>query len=552
MARAVASEKDWREIGHRAHDAPKEVLMRGTFTVALYLCLTMLLGSGAWAQIDYGDPSIYGIPVNLGPLVNTDEMEGSPTLAADELTLVFNRGDNDLAGIADLWMATRSSKSDPWGEGVELGPEINSEAYEMSASLTGDGLEIYIGRYYGGCCDYQLWSASRDSSEGQWTDAQRLPFSIAGVIPRVSLDGLTLFSSGQYPGDNFVRTRASRQDRWDNNRASRLSREINTARGESPGTLSADGLAFFFDREHGNDWQTFDMWVSQRDTLSSPWKPAVVLPEPVNVSGANDGFAWLSPDGTSLYFSSDRPGGYGSFDLWQVPIITEPSQPQLQAGDANRDLKFDQLDLVQVQIAAKYLTGQTATWGDGDWNGAPGGSPGNPPTGNNLFDQLDIVAALNAGKYLTGSYAALVGKGTPGDGQTSLIYNAGTGELAVDAPAAVQLTSINIDSAAGILTGAPATNLGGSFDNDGNNNIFKATFSSSFGSLSFGNVAQAGLSERFVLNDLSVVGSLAGGGDLGNVDLIYVPEPSTIALLAMGFLSIAGLIERRRARIALS
>ena len=36
--------------------------------------------------------------------------------------------------------------------------------------------------------------------------------------------------------------------------------------------------------------------------------------------------------------------------------------------------------------------------------------------------------------------------------------------------------------------------------------------------------------------DLSVVGSLAGGGDLGNVDLVYVPEPATALLLAMGLL----------------
>ena len=107
------------------------------------------------------------------------------------------------------------------------------------------------------------------------------------------------------------------------------------------------------------------------------------------------------------------------------------------------------------------------------------------------------------------------------------------------------MTSINIDSAAGIFTGDPCANLGGSFDNCGgpnnNNNIFKATFGSSFGSLSFGNVAQTGLTEDFVANDLTVVGSLAGGGDLGAVDLIYVPEPSTFVLAVMcllGFLSV--------------
>jgi hypothetical protein len=208
--------------------------------------------------------------------------------------------------------------------------------------------------------------------------------------------------------------------------------------------------------------------------------------------------------------------------------------PFLQAGDADQDLDFDQLDLVLVQIAAKYLSGEAAAWREGDWNGAPGGTTGNPPTGNGFFDQLDVVAALTAGVYLTGPYAAVASGGVEGDSQTSIVYDANSGEITVDAPAATQLTSINIDSKASVFTGEAAQNLGGSFDNDADNNIFKATFGSSFGSLSFGNVAQAGLSEEFILGDLTVIGSLAGGGALGNVDLIYVPEPSSSLLLMIG------------------
>jgi hypothetical protein len=208
------------------------------------------------------------------------------------------------------------------------------------------------------------------------------------------------------------------------------------------------------------------------------------------------------------------------------------------------DLKFDQIDLVQVQIAAKYLTGQAATWGEGDWDGGPGGSPGNPPVGDNRFDQLDIISALTAGKYLTGPYAA-VSEAPGGDGNATLIYNPGTGELAVEV-GATQLTSINIDSAGAIFTGEPAMNLGGSFDNDADNNIFKATFGSSFGSLTFGNVVQTGLSKEFVLGDLTVIGSLAGGGDLGAVDLRYVPEPSTFILAGIGLLGMIGLRRWRR------
>jgi hypothetical protein len=60
---------------------------------------------------------------------------------------------------------------------------------------------------------------------------------------------------------------------------------------------------------------------------------------------------------------------------------------QLFAGDANRDGVFNQLDIVQVLQAAKYQTGQPATWAEGDFNR------------DGIFDQLDIVAALQTGKY---------------------------------------------------------------------------------------------------------------------------------------------------------
>ena len=61
--------------------------------------------------------------------------------------------------------------------------------------------------------------------------------------------------------------------------------------------------------------------------------------------------------------------------------IVGPGEPALRAGDADQDLDFDQLDLVKVQIAAKYLTGSAATWGDGDWDGAPGGKQGGTASG---------------------------------------------------------------------------------------------------------------------------------------------------------------------------
>ena len=96
----------------------------------------------------------------------------------------------------------------------------------------------------------------------------------------------------------------------------------------------------------------------------------------------------------------------------------------------------------------------------------------------------------------------------------------------------------------GSFIGDKPVSLNGAFDNFAADNVFKATFGGSFGSISFGNILPTGLEESVVAGDLSVVGSLDGGGALGEVDLIYVPvpEPASAILLFIGVLmsAIAG------------
>jgi hypothetical protein len=58
----------------------------------------------------------------------------------------------------------------------------------------------------------------------------------------------------------------------------------------------------------------FDLWASTRATVTDPWS------EPVRLNNVNspqtDAGPYLSGDGMTLYFSSDRPGGMGGNDLW--------------------------------------------------------------------------------------------------------------------------------------------------------------------------------------------------------------------------------------------
>ena len=55
-------------------------------------------------------------------------------------------------------------------------------------------------------------------------------------------------------------------------------------------------------------------------------------------------------------------------------------------------------------------------------------------------------------------------------------------------------------------------------------------------------VNDAGTGELSV--DVPAVGSLAGGGGLGDVDLVHVPEPASAVMLALGF--VIGLFQIRQ------
>lgn len=128
----------------------------------------------------------------------------------------------------------------------------------------------------------------------------------------------------------------------------------------------------------------------------------------------------------------DKPGGNDHMSLPGVQLVSGVTG--LMPGDADQDWDFDQLDLVKVQIAAKYLTGQPATWGEGDWDGSPGGTQGAPPVGDGVFDQLDIIKALSVGIYLTGPYAAARPDGTAGRAQALVAMDGAVDLIHVPVP----------------------------------------------------------------------------------------------------------------------
>jgi hypothetical protein len=107
------------------------------------------------------------------------------------------------------------------------------------------------------------------------------------------------------------------------------------------------------------------------------------------------------PNGEGITFGGQDRGYYTISEGQDPPLYFFRRIGPAEAGDANRDLQFDQVDLVMALRGNKFHTGQPALWSEGDWNG------------DGVFDQLDIVAALRTGNYLQGPYLASTGVAAP-------------------------------------------------------------------------------------------------------------------------------------------
>jgi hypothetical protein len=83
---------------------------------------------------------------------------------------------------------------------------------------------------------------------------------------------------------------------------------------EGSPTVSADERVLFLTSNRADGQE--DIFVSTRWRRRDSWGEAINVGPPVNTAGSNENGLRLSLDGKSLYFSSNRPGGFGSSDLY--------------------------------------------------------------------------------------------------------------------------------------------------------------------------------------------------------------------------------------------
>ncbi|MFT4668522.1 MAG: outer membrane protein OmpA-like peptidoglycan-associated protein [Flavobacteriaceae bacterium] len=255
---------------------------------------------------------------------------------------VFERLANSYFFIND------TKKAEPYYKRVVKGRKVNSETvYNYAQSLKANGK----------VSDYNTWM--KKFSEMKPSDSRTVEFmknpnyipQIMDAFPMYEVKNLKDINSeysefgGIVIGKDFYfsssRNTSRRKYHWDEQpfldvykaslvgntikNAELLEGDVNTKYHEGNVAITADGKRMYFDRndyfegKYAKDEEgvnQINIYYSEK--IDGNWKG--VFSVPFNDSEYSNGHPALSPDGSILYFVSDKPGGKGGSDIYKVSL----------------------------------------------------------------------------------------------------------------------------------------------------------------------------------------------------------------------------------------
>ena len=139
----------------------------------------------------------WSAPENLGPNVNSEFWESSPSISPDKRDLYFSSSVPGGYGGKDIWVSHRKDNGG-WSEPQNLGPAINSAGDEACPFIHADNQTLYFNstglQGYSEKADLFI---SRKKPDGTWSEAENLGYPINTTDEEgsliVSSDGKTAF-----------------------------------------------------------------------------------------------------------------------------------------------------------------------------------------------------------------------------------------------------------------------------------------------------------------------------------------------------------------------
>ncbi len=285
-------------------------------------------GAGRVVTLGDGSPRPYHFdaPKLVAEIAAPADRTDNPTLTGDLLEIFFT---SDRAGTGDLWFARRAEATLPFDAPAPIA-ELNTDGFETSAAISTDGLTLWFGSDRSGSMGgIDVWASTRPSRASPWTapvnveslnstadDIPRPPGLHGTVMPMAS----TRAAVGRYW--SYFATRAGSGSPF--GAPIEIAGVAHANRSTVDAFLSDDGLTLFYSAsgfgalDAGAGGATSDLYVSFRRSVREGFELTQPLDD-LNTAG-DERDPWLTPDGTILYFTSDRDG--------QLVIYTAAVQPR--------------------------------------------------------------------------------------------------------------------------------------------------------------------------------------------------------------------------------
>jgi hypothetical protein len=287
------------------------------------LVSVLVLALPAAAQV-----GVWSTPTNLAP-VNTAQSEFYPQLSYDGLTLRWSCSARaDLPGSPggwDVYQVTRPFLHGGFGPASREPGSINTPSNDLGVHVMPDGLTAYCTTVTGATDIFQYTRALPTDPWG--AGILVAPWAGTGTDFEVSVtaDGQYAMWSGARTGLGDLYESHFVAGSWT---PAVLVAPLSTATADYGPSMAPDGLTAWFAGTIAGGPGAPDLLVTTRKLRTDPWGPPVLVPG-VN-STALDRRPGISPDGRELYFTSARPGGLGSNDIWVSTFtgLTHQNLPQ--------------------------------------------------------------------------------------------------------------------------------------------------------------------------------------------------------------------------------
>jgi hypothetical protein len=264
--------------------------------------------------------------------INTAALDGCPIQSPDGLSLYMASNRPGGRGGLDVWVATRSSTSAPWGAPANLGEPVNSAADDFCPTPVGKNGLFFVSREAlpGACGQGDIYFTHRTGAAG-WAEPERLLCAPMGPNSELDEQGPSWVSvdkklrgkkqlffsrssaSPAVPGEIYV---SERQSGARFGPATAVGGLNDAAANDIQPYVRADGLEVVFSSNRSGGAGAQDIWIATRSSLDAPWGTPTNLGAVVN-TGAAESRPSLSGNGAQLLFGR-APGPEGSSDIYMT------------------------------------------------------------------------------------------------------------------------------------------------------------------------------------------------------------------------------------------